>query len=173
MTLVVKNPPDNAGDVKDAGSIPGWGRSPGEGNEFSLQYSCLENPMDRGAWWATVHSVTKSWTRLKWLSTQSSVPGSICSHFLEASSQTCGSLLWTPGGGFVKPLQYSCLENPMDRGAWRATVHSVAKSRTWLKGLCTHMLWLQYGHHVVNFFHLLGVPVATRQFTGYGSEYYL
>ena len=108
----------------------------------TLQYSCLENPMDRGAWRATVHSVTKSWTRLKLLSTQSSVPGLICSHFLEAISQTCGSLLWTHGGGCGKPLQYSCLENPMDRGAWRATVHSVTKSRTWLKGLCTHMLWL-------------------------------
>ena len=52
----------NAGDV---GSIPGWGRSPGEGNGNPLQYSCLENPMDGGAWWATlVHGVAKSQTRL-------------------------------------------------------------------------------------------------------------
>ena len=51
----------NAGDL---GSIPRSGRSPGEGNGNPLQYSCLENPMDRGAWWATVHGVTKSWTRL-------------------------------------------------------------------------------------------------------------
>ena len=51
----------NAGDP---GSIPGLGRSPGEGNGNALQYSCLENPMDRGAWQATVHRVTKSWTRL-------------------------------------------------------------------------------------------------------------
>ena len=48
----------------DAGSIPGLGRSPGEGDGNPFQYSCLENPMDRGAWWATVHGVTKSWTRL-------------------------------------------------------------------------------------------------------------
>ena len=48
----------------DLGSIPGSGRSPGEGNGNPLQYSCLENPMDRGAWWATVHGVAKSWTRL-------------------------------------------------------------------------------------------------------------
>ena len=48
----------------DLGSIPGWGRSPGEGNGNSLQYSCLENPMDGGAWWATVHGVAKSQTRL-------------------------------------------------------------------------------------------------------------
>ena len=53
----------------DAGLIPGWGRSPGGGHGNPLQYSCLENPMDRGAWWATVHGVLKSWTRLKQLST--------------------------------------------------------------------------------------------------------
>ena len=58
---VVKNPPANGGDV---GSIPRLGRSPGEGNGNLLQYSCLENPMDGGAWWATVHGVAKSRTRL-------------------------------------------------------------------------------------------------------------
>ena len=59
---MVKNPPANAGDT---GSIPGLGRPPGGGNGNPLQYSCLENPMDRGAWWATVHGVSRSWTRLK------------------------------------------------------------------------------------------------------------
>ena len=63
---MVKNPPANAGDT---GSIPGLGRPPGGGNGNPLQYSCLENPMDRGAWWATVHGVSKSRTRLKLLST--------------------------------------------------------------------------------------------------------
>ena len=58
---VAKNPPANARDV---GSIPGLGRSPGEGNSNPLQYSCLENSMDREAWWATVHGVTKKWTQL-------------------------------------------------------------------------------------------------------------
>ena len=57
----VKASASNAGDL---GSIPGSGRSPGEGNGNPLQYSCLENPMDGGAWWATVHGVTKSRTRL-------------------------------------------------------------------------------------------------------------
>ena len=52
----------NAGDIRDAGSILGSGRSPGKGNSNPLQYSCLENPMDRGAWWATVHGVPKSHT---------------------------------------------------------------------------------------------------------------
>ena len=71
--LVVKNPPANAGNTRDTGLIPGWGRSPGGGHGNPLQYSCLENPMDRGAWLATVHGVTKSQTRLKQLSTHTSV----------------------------------------------------------------------------------------------------
>ena len=62
---VVKHHPANAGDTGD-GSIPGSGRAPGGGHGNPLHYSWLENPMDRGAWWATVHSVTKSQTQLKW-----------------------------------------------------------------------------------------------------------
>ena len=65
VVLMVKNPPADAGDVRDASSIPGSGRSPGEGHSNPLQYSCLENPMDREAWQATVHGVAKSQTRLK------------------------------------------------------------------------------------------------------------
>ena len=57
---MVKNPPANAGDLRDVGPIPGLGRSPGEENGNPHQYSCIENPMDRGAWWATVHGVTES-----------------------------------------------------------------------------------------------------------------
>ena len=60
MVLVVKNPPANAGDVKDSDLISGWEKSPGGGNGNPLQYSCLENPMDRGAWQATVHGVANS-----------------------------------------------------------------------------------------------------------------
>ena len=62
-------PPANAGDTRDAGSIPGLGRSPGGGHGNSLQYSCLENPMDRGAWRATIHQVSKSRTGPKQLGT--------------------------------------------------------------------------------------------------------
>ena len=68
--LVVKNLPANAGDIRDAGSIPGSERSPGWGLDNPLQYSCLENSTDKGAWWETVHGVTNSWTKLKWLSTR-------------------------------------------------------------------------------------------------------
>ena len=60
MTLVVKNPPAKTGDIRDAGSIPESGRSPGGGHGNPLQWSCLENPMDRGAWQAIVHRVTES-----------------------------------------------------------------------------------------------------------------
>ena len=59
---MVKIPPVNTGDIRDAGSIPGLGRSPGGGHGYPLQYSCLENPMNRGTWWATIHRVAKSWT---------------------------------------------------------------------------------------------------------------
>ena len=62
VALVVKNKPDNAGDIRDLG------RSPGGGHGNPLQHSCLENPINRGAWWATVHGVTKSQTWLKWFS---------------------------------------------------------------------------------------------------------
>ena len=63
MVLVVKKPPANAGDVRDTGLSPRSGRSPGEGHGNPLQYSCLENAMDRGTWQVTVHGVAKSQTR--------------------------------------------------------------------------------------------------------------
>ena len=68
MALVVKNTPANAGDIRDTGSISRSGRIPAEGNGNPLQDSCLENPKDRGAWWAIVHRVAKSWTQLKQVS---------------------------------------------------------------------------------------------------------
>ena len=84
----------------------------GEGNGNPLQYSCLENPVDRGAWWTAVHGVTQSWTRLKWLSMHACI-----------------------GEGNGNPLQYSCLENPRDRGAWWAAIYGVTQSWLWLKQL--------------------------------------
>ena len=62
MMLVVKNTPANAGDIRNTGSISGSGRSSGRGRGNPLQYSCLENPMDRGVWQAIDHRVVKSWT---------------------------------------------------------------------------------------------------------------
>ena len=84
----------------------------GEGNGNPLQYSCLYNPMDRGAWWAAVHGVAQSRTRLKPVSMHACI-----------------------GEGNGNTLQCSCLENPGDRGAWWAAVHGVAQSQTRLKQL--------------------------------------
>ena len=87
--------PANSGDIRDAGSIPGSRRSPEGGHGNPLQYFCLEKPMGRGAWQATVYRVAKSWTRMKRLSTHAYI-----------------------GEGNGNPLQCSCLENPRDGGAW-------------------------------------------------------
>ena len=78
VMLVVKNLPASIGEVRGTGSIPGSGSSPGEGNGNSLQYSCLENPIDTGTWWATAPGVAKSQTQLK----QLSMPAHRCPMFL-------------------------------------------------------------------------------------------
>ena len=86
VVLVIRNPPANAGDTRDMGPVPGLGRSLAEGNIYPLQYSCLENPMGRGAWWTIVQEVTKSWTGLsmsdfgKLTFTWSKSPGSSLEH---------------------------------------------------------------------------------------------
>ena len=72
---MVNHSPANAGDRRDLGSVPELGKSPGGGHGSSLQYSCLENPMDGGVWQATVHGVTKSQTRLKPLNTGTNLQG--------------------------------------------------------------------------------------------------
>ena len=84
MVLVGKNPPANSADIRDAGSIPESGRTPGEGNGNPLQYACLENSMNREAWQATVHGVTKSRTQLKQLSTNvyQQIDGSRCGDYM-------------------------------------------------------------------------------------------
>ena len=76
---MVKNPPANAGDAGDMRSFPGSGRSPGGRHGNPFQYSCLENPMERGAWRAMVHKIANSQTRLKRLSTHAVGPASLSS----------------------------------------------------------------------------------------------
>ena len=132
----------------------------GEGNGTPLQYSCLENPMDRGAWWAAVHGAAKSRTRLSdftftfhfhalekemaphsstlaWKITWMQEPGglqSIGSRRVGHDWVTSLSL-WCIGEGNGNPLQFSCLENLRDRGAWWAAIYRVAQSQTRLKRL--------------------------------------
>ena len=139
---MVKNPPANAGDIKDSGSIPGSGRSPGGGHGNPLQYSCLENSMDSGAWWATVHEVKIIFIRKSSYYSFFSMLTFALALVVKNPPANAGELRdagsipglgRSPGGENGNPLQYSCLESPMDREAWRATVHGVAKSQTRLK----------------------------------------
>ena len=141
---------ESACNPGDPDSIPGSGRSPGEGNGYPLQYSCLENPMDRGAWRAKVHGVSKShtwlsdWTTRKVAWSRLSVAQDILRNQLLAfisshlshgrdfpgGSDSKASVYnagdpdsipgsgRSPGEGNGNPLQYYCLENPMDGGAW-------------------------------------------------------
>ena len=95
----------------DTALIPGLRRSLGEGNVYPLQYSCLENSMDRGAWWATVHGVAE----------ELDVTYRLKQQYMNDTVEGSGT-----------PLQDSCLENPMDGGAWKAAVHGVAEGRTGL-----------------------------------------
>ena len=102
----------NAGDLRDVDSVPGLGRPPGKETGNPLQNSCLENPMDRGAWQARVHRVAMSWTRLKQLSSSSSRPQteSACTH--------------------AKLLQlYLTLRDPMDYSLLGFSVHGILQTR--------------------------------------------
>ena len=139
MAQLVKHLPTNAGDIRDAGWIPGLGKYPGAGNGNPLQCSCLENPMDRKAWWTTVQGVTMSQTQLNnshtHIHTHTLIifPGGSAGKESACNAGDPGlipGLGRSPGAGNGNPLQYSCLENPMDRGARWAIVHGVAKSRT-------------------------------------------
>ena len=98
MVLVVKNLSAKAGDIRDTGSNPESGRCPGGGHGSPLQYSCLENPMHRGAWRDTVHRVSKSQTQLKRLSTHSTIDPwenthTYIAHICEVLLDVSGSIL--------------------------------------------------------------------------------
>ena len=122
MVLVVKNPPASAGDVKDPGLIPGSGRSPGKGNGYPLQYSCLGTLMDRGAWRATVHTVTKSRTRLKRLNTHAQEVSRLGQE-KQAISEVWG--YWRTAG----MLGAEADTQPRDRTSFQAPVTPVQLSR--------------------------------------------
>ena len=128
VVAVVKNPPANAGDRSNECSIPGSGRSPGGGHGNPVQYSCLENPMDKGAWRARVHRVTKSWTRLKRQHTHTHIHG---------EAEMRGSLLLTPNGTEL-PRWLSSKESACTEGA-AGDVGSIPRSeRSSGKGHAAH-----------------------------------
>ena len=120
VAVVVKNPPANAGVIREAGAIPGSG-SPGGGHGNPHQYSCLENPMDRGAWWATVHGVAKIQLQQKWLSTQH-IPALESRHLSHSTTREVLKRIFLTGD-FTK-------ETATHRGVWQATACGAA---SWLK----------------------------------------
>ena len=123
---MVKTPPANEGAAGDTGSIPGSGRSPGEGNGNPLQYSCLENPMDRGLPSLGLQKLDMT-ERLTFWSLQVAIvvenPPANAGDVRDMGS-TPGSGR-SPGGGHGNSLQYSCLENPVDRGPQSTGLQSV------------------------------------------------
>ena len=103
VVLVVESPPAKVGTAEDAGSIPGSGRSPGGGHGKPLQYSCLENPMHRGAWQATGHRVAQSRTRLKQLRTHSERGTAVYTSICRCFKRLLEAQLCILGGGEVRP----------------------------------------------------------------------
>ena len=138
VALVVKKTTANAGDIRNMGLIPGLGRSPGGGHDNPLQYSCLENPMDRGAWWATVYRVTKSQTQLKHLSTNHrEVKQLAWSHRADAQWNWNWNPSWlTPEPMFVI-MTLLCL---FCRGTNPNKCHSIVKEK-WRKDQIFQSLW--------------------------------
>ena len=139
VTLVIRNMTASAGGMRDTGSSPGSGRSPGGGHSSPLQSPCLESPMDRGAWRATVHRVRHEGSNLA-QHTQRANTGWDFPGVSVSKESSCNADLGSfpgsrrsSGEGNGNPLQYSCLENTMDMGAWRTAVHSVTESCTRLK----------------------------------------
>ena len=112
MVLVVKNTPATAGDLRDWGSIPGPQRSAGAGQGNPLEYFCLVNPKDSGAWWATAPGVSKSQTWLKWLSMQGRWIGEFHSSVMKRNEGTLGGLLGLQDeGGFLENLEFRVAEH--------------------------------------------------------------
>ena len=127
VTLGVKNPPANAGDIKNVGSVPGSGRSPGGGHGNTLHYSCLDNSMDRGAWRATAHGLAKSHTGLKWLTMHA------CTHRVPYCSASRPSPVWRTNLKIFQSIVDHCFhkmqkQNRIPHKSQKKTVKDKSKS---------------------------------------------
>ena len=111
MALAVKNPPANSGDITDVGLIRGWGRSPKEGNDNPLQYSCLEKPMDRGTWWATVHGGQKELDTTERLSTCAGYMTEVDLYPTASEFMPVPSLKFEQFGIFHFPFSFICIKD--------------------------------------------------------------
>ena len=129
-------------NARDLGLIPGLGRSPGGGHDNSLQYSCLENPHGEKTLVSYSPWGHKELDMTEWLSTAQCIWAYQVVLVVKNPPANSGDIrnqglilvyIRSPGEGHGNPLQYSFLENPMDRGVWQATVRRVTKSQTWLK----------------------------------------
>ena len=137
-----KNPPANAGDMRDAGSVPGSRRSPGEGHGNPLQYSCLENPMDRGAWRATVQAAAKIRTWLKWLSTHMHRMWAFEDRYFVEVIHGCDTRTIIEPGAALAASKYSYSEQVNVRG-WRGSreLESDSKPTCKLQRIVTRERW--------------------------------
>ena len=128
VAIVVKNSPANEGDIRDTGSIPGLGRSPGGGCDNPLRYSCLENSRDTEAWRATVHRVTKSQTRLKRLSMYACI--AVCIWNFLIFKITVSSSRFTMFSGSKKPQKHTQSWNLACGPQWSAAVSPSGEGTT-------------------------------------------
>ena len=131
---------ESACNAGDPSLIPGSVRYHGEGNGYPLQYSCLENSMDRGTWWVIVHGsqrVRHYSLRVRHTGQLAFLGAFQVALVIKNPPANAGSIK-DRDGGHGNPFQYSCLETPMDRGAWWGTVHRVAKSLRGLKWMSRH-----------------------------------
>ena len=139
VALEVKNPPANSGDIRDVGSIPGLGRSPGGWHGNPRQYSCLENPMDRGAWCATVQRVKYDWNN--WTCTHSEVEDA---HTLSFSNSSSRKHIYRVMKGYNKSIRCSIIcKSNKKRSNSKMSTRTACLRKLFIKGHITYQLkWM-------------------------------
>ena len=161
VVLVIKNLPANAEDIRDVGSVPGSGRSSGGGHGNPLHYSWLENPIDRGAWQATVHSFAKSWTQLKWLNNHTGIHTKMCIYHMQSNfltEHTCTQYSdqktehsSTTEAFLMLSLPYWNLYPNFEQDHFHVFLYFIHK---WNNITCILLVWLPFAQHYVCEIHL-------------------